>query len=121
MPWWALVYLVVFASIFVVSMYSAYRDGEKVWIFLSDCAAGVVLIYLFAGFWLLSLSEAVGAFAPFLFLLAMGWEIASTPHDLKEIIADTSSSKTDKICGVTFAIVWALPAYIVAGMSAFKT
>lgn len=81
MPWWAIIYLLVFIAFSIVADTLGEFDGTKRLRWFADLLAGVIFAVLFAGFWLTSIYNALGFVAPVLLLAALAWEIYSAPSD----------------------------------------
>jgi hypothetical protein len=120
MPWWAIVYLLLFIAISVVGDGLNLRDEGFRWHHISDSIAHLVFAVVFAGYWFSGIFGALGVFAPALFIAALIWEIYSGPADLREIWHDPDFSRAERL-GITFLVplvVW--PLYITAGVGLFR-
>ena len=120
MPWWAILYLLVFVAFSITADTLGESDGTGRLRWLADLLAGAVFAVLFAGFWLPSIYRALGFAAPALFVAAVGWELYSSPGDLREIWRDKELSRAERI-GLIIAppvLVW--PLYVAAGVGVFS-
>lgn len=120
MPWWALIYLILFVAVVAVATREDIRDGERVRFIIFDSVAAVIFAYLLAAFWVHQLREAVGWFAPIAFILAIGWEIADMPRGLRQVRGDSELTEMEKRFLLVGGFIFCLPAYVIAGISAFR-
>ena len=72
-------------------------DGTSRLRWFADLFSGAVFAALFAGFWLPSIYHALGLAAPALFVAAIGWELYSSPGDLREIWRDRELSRAERV------------------------
>jgi hypothetical protein len=120
MPWWAIIYLLVFIAFSIVGDTIGEFDGTKRVRWFANLFAGVTFSVLFAGFWLTPIYHALGFVAPVFLIAAVAWELCSAPFDLREIWTDPELSRRERI-GVTLLptlLVW--PLYIVAGVGVWR-
>lgn len=121
MPWWSIVYLVLFLAVVVAGTWLEVRDGEDTpLVHVMDALSVTICAYLFISFWVDTWRLALGASAPWLFLFSAGWQIYDTPRGMRNALADPELSPREKqwmLIGVT---AFLLPAYAVAGVAAFK-
>ena len=120
MPWWAIIYLVLFIIFIVGAVYVSFREGEPRLLLVFDSFTGIVFAYLVTAFWLHPLREVLGWFAPVAFAIAIGWEIADTPRELRKIHSDPELSDMEKRLAPVIGIGICIPAYVLAGMTAFR-
>ena len=120
MPWWAIIYLVLFAAFSLTGDVLACRGRESRWRCVCDCVAGLTFAVLFAAFWLSVIHRALGLLAPLLFLVAIGWEVLSSPGGLREIWHDEELSKVEKVGLIIAAPLLAWPCYVVAGLGVLR-
>jgi hypothetical protein len=119
MPWWAIIYLVVFVAFSIFADTLGESDGTSRLRWFADLLAGAVFAVLFAGFWLPSIYRALGVAAPVLFIAAVGWELYSSPADLREIWRDRELSRASRIGLLILPPLLAWPLYVVAGVGVF--
>jgi hypothetical protein len=120
MPWWAIIYLVVFVAFSIFADMLAKSDGTSRLRWLADLLAGAVFAVLFAGFWLTSIYRALGFVAPALFVAAVGWELYSSPANLREIWRDRELSRAERVGLILLPPLLAWPLYVVAGVGVFS-
>src|SRR5688572_26601787 len=119
MPWWAIIYLLLFITISLIGNGLSLRDEGFRWRHISDCIAQLVFAVAFAGYWFPAVFGTLGFVAPVLFIAALLWEIYSGPGDVRELWRDPDFSRAERI-GITFLtplLVW--PLYIMAGFGLF--
>ena len=121
MPWWSIIYLVLFLLVVAAGTWLDIRDGTDAWVVhVLDAVSVVICAYFFVSFWLSGWRHAVGAVAPWLFVFAAGWQIYDTPRGMRNALADPELTQREKrwlLAGVT---AFLLPAYVVAGVAAFR-
>lgn len=120
MPWWAILYLMVFVALNIVADTLGESDGKSRFAWFVDLLAGAAVAILFAGFWLPSIYHALGFAAPTLFVGAVVWELYSTPSDFREVWQDEELSRAERI-GLLIGsplLIW--PAFVVAGVGLFS-
>ena len=120
MPWWAIIYLVVFVAFSIFGDTLGESDGTSRLRWLADLLAGAVFAVLFVGFWLPSIYRALGLAAPVLFVAAVAWELYSSPADLREIWRDTELSRKERIALTLLPPLLGWPLYIVAGVGVWR-
>jgi hypothetical protein len=121
MPWWSIIYLVLFLLVILAGTWLEVRDrDERTLVLVLDSVSVIICAYLFVAFWVGSLRQPLGAAAPVLFVLAAGWQIYDTPRGMRRCLADPDFSEREKrwlLVGIT---AFFLPAYVVAGVAAFR-
>ena len=121
MPWWSIIYLVLFLVLVLSGTWLEVRDREeRIMVLILDSASFLVCGYLFVGFWVSALRQTLGVAAPILFVLAAGWEIYDAPRGMRCCLADPDMSKREKRWALVGITAFMLPAYIVAGLAAFR-
>jgi hypothetical protein len=120
MPWWAIIYLVVFIAFSIFADTLGESDGTSRLRWFADLLAGAVFAVLFAGFWLPSIHRALGFAAPALFVAAVTWELYSSPADLREIWRDSELSRAERVGLILLPPLLAWPLYVVAGIGVFS-
>ena len=120
MPWWAIIYLLLFVGFSLVADALSFRDDGLRWRHICDCVAGLTFAVLFVGYWLPTVRNALGLLAPILFVAALAWEACSSPRDLREIWRDGELSKTERIGLLVVPPLLAWPLYVVAGIGVFR-
>jgi hypothetical protein len=124
MPWWAIVYLLVFAGLCAAAVWDDDRDGHSLPFLLCSVLAHSTIIYLFIAFWLPALAAPFGLVAVCLFVLAIAWHIFQMLHDIRGIRGDPDLSPTEQriIPPIALTVVWLvdLPAFVVSGIAAYR-
>jgi hypothetical protein len=122
MPWWSIIYLVLFLLVVVVGTWLEVRErgGDRPMVLVLDAVSAIICAYLFASYWVSSWRQPHGAAAPLLFVLAAGWQIYDTPRGLRNALAEPEFSDREKHWLLAGVIAFFLPAYVVAGVAAFK-
>ena len=118
MPWWAIIYLAAFV-VFCIIADGFEPDGASRFRWLADLLAGVIFAVLYAGFWLSSIYQVLGLAAPVLFVVAVGWEVYSSPSDLREIWQDRELSRAARIAITLLPPILVWPLYVIAGVGVF--
>lgn len=124
MSWWIVIYLVLFAVLSVAGLLDDYRDRRPAWFLACAVASNFTVIYLFVAFWQPSLRFGLSVAAIAAFIASMGWELYQAIEDIRAIRADPELSETQQrvVAGLTVIalLVICLPAFVIAGMSAFR-
>ena len=122
MPWWSIAYLGLFLAVVVIGTYLEIheRGGDQPLVLGLDSASAIICAYLFVSYWASSWRQALGAVAPLLFVLASGWQIFDTPRGLRNALADPEFSTREKRWLLAGAVTFFAPAYVVAGVAAFR-
>ena len=123
MPWWSIIYLALFLLLVVAGTWfdpGERRGGDRTAVLVFDSISAIACAYLFASYWVSGWRQLLGAVAPWLFVLAAGWQIYDTPRGLRNVLADPELSEREKHWLLAGAITFLLPAYVVAGVAAFK-
>src|ERR1035437_832943 len=97
LPWWAIAYLVLFSVVHIAGSWLSDRDGEAKWFIAMDVLTGIILVVLYLGFWRQEWKLVPTSLFLGLFILAMVWEIGSTPHDLRVAWRDDECSTAEKL------------------------
>ncbi len=119
MPTWAMIYLILFLVLSVVGDGLGLSDGTKRWRWFCDLAAKLIFALLFAGYWLTSVRDAVGAVGQGLFIGAIGWELYSGAVEVGRIWRDRELSRAKRTAWLLVPPLLAWPLYVVAGIAAF--
>ena len=123
MPWWSIIYLALFGVLAAAGLWDDFRDRRPAWFLGCVVFSNLTVIYLFASYWQPFLRAPLGVMAPVAFVASMFWELYQAFLDIRAISADPELSKTGQrtIAGITAIAlpITCLPAFIVAGISAF--
>jgi len=120
MPWWAIIYLVLFAAVTLSGALLCLRDDGLSFGRVCDFLAPVVFAYFFTSFWLPQLRLSLGHLASVLFLAAVAWEAYSWPSDRRKTNADTEVSQGEKRVFKVLLPVFVLPVYATAAVAVFR-
>jgi hypothetical protein len=124
MPWWAIIYLVVFAGLCVAAVWDDDRDGRSVPFLVCSVLSHSIIVYLFIAFWRPALIDSFGISLAIAFVLAIGWQIFQTIADLRSLRHDPDLSAGERrvIPPLAVVLLWLfdLPAFIVAGLAALR-
>lgn len=121
MPWWSVIYLVLFVLLVGVGTWLEAKDrSERPFILVLDSASVIICAYFFVAFWFSSLRQSAGIAAPVLFALAAGWQIYDTPRGVRSCLSDPEVSAKEKPWILAGIIAFILPAYVVAGFAVFR-
>lgn len=119
MPWWAIIYLVVFVALHIFDQKLGESDGTSRLRLSADLLTGAVFAVLFAGIWLPAIYGALGFAARALFVAAVAWELYSTPGDLREMWRDSELSRAERIVVILAVPLLIWPLYVMAGVGVF--
>jgi hypothetical protein len=124
MSLWIIIYLGLFGVLSVGGLWDDYRDRRPTWFLACAVASNLTVVYLFVAFWQPSLRSPLGLAAPVAFIASMCWEIFQAVEDIRGLRADPELSETQQrviatITAIALPVI-CLPAFIVAGISAFR-
>ncbi|MDQ3516825.1 MAG: hypothetical protein M3466_00285, partial [Gemmatimonadota bacterium] len=89
-PWWAILYIVMFAGIGLISAFTDLRGSKRAfWHVALDVASAAGLILLMVGRWHQHLVAPLGAWAAAMFAAIVTWDVYSTKLDLSELDHDS--------------------------------
>lgn len=124
MSWWIVIYLGLFGVLSAGGMWDDYRDRRPAWFLACALISNLTVIYLFVAFWQPSLRSPLGLVAPMAFIASMCWELFQAVEDIRSLRADPELSETQQRVVATISavalLVVCLPAFVVAGISAFS-
>ncbi|HEY9467903.1 MAG TPA: hypothetical protein VIR54_32640 [Vicinamibacterales bacterium] len=123
MPWWIAAYLVSFAMLGVAGLWDDYTDRRPGWFLACSVVANVTVIYLFVALWQPSLRSQLGMLAPVAFIASVCWEWFQAIEDIRSMRTNPELSEAQPSTVATATVVMlviCLPAFAVAGISAFK-
>ncbi len=86
-----------------------------------DGLACLLVGWLFIGYWIPSVCTFFGPLVAFVFIIALIWEIVILPNQLKALRADPNLSDSVKRAGPLFCLLFGLPAYFIAGITAYQS
>lgn len=119
MTWWIQLYLVLYVIFSIAGLWDDYRSKRQIRFFIGAGFSNSIVVFLFVCYWHASGLSGMGGIAQVAFVGAMGWELFQAIQDIKAEKED-SGSLGDVILGPALAAEISLPAYIVAGISAFR-
>ena len=124
MSWWIIIYLGLFTTLSAGGFWDDFCNRRPVWFLGCTVASNLTVIYLFVAFWCPSLRIFLGNVAPIIFVASMFWELFQVVEDIHGLQPDPEISKKWRRVIYVFAAlalpVICLPAFIIAGISAFK-
>lgn len=118
MPWWAILYLGLFGLLAVGGLQNDMENRRPAWFLACAVVSGTAIMYLFAAHWLPWLRAPETAVAS-AYVAAMSWELYQLYDDVRRISHDPDMSLALQYATSGFVIVFSLPMFIVAGISAF--
>jgi hypothetical protein len=120
MPWWAIIYLLLFVAFSIVGETIGESDGTSRLHWLGDVLTSAIFAVLFAGCWMTSIYRTLDLVAPVLLLAAVGWELYSAPGDLREIWRDPELSRNQRLGMILLPPLLGWPLYITAGVGVWR-
>jgi hypothetical protein len=121
MPWWAVLYFFMFCLLSVAGIWDDCRDKRPVWFLGCAIVSNVIIAYLFVAYWQPTMRVPLSSIASVAFLAAICWELFQAAEDIRALRTATEFSSTlTVITAITYPVI-CLPAFIVAGISAFTT
>lgn len=125
MPWWAILYLVCFAALSVAGVWGDCRERRPAWFLACAILSNLALVYFFVAYWRPVLRVSFWHAAPVIYLASVLWEVFSMVDDVRSLRGEPSMVEWERrIVPVVTAVATAvicLPAFIVAGISAFAS
>lgn len=124
MSWWFGIYLGLYAVLSAAGLRDDYRDRRPAWFLASAIASNLTVAFFFIAFWQPSFCAPLGLAAPLAFIAAMCWEWFQTAQDIRRLCAEPGLSAPQQrliaIISTLFSLTICLPAFAVAGISAFS-
>ena len=124
MNWWIITYFALFGMISLGGLWDDWCHNKPPWFLICSLFSTVVVGLLFAGFWYSGCHAILSCLAIPLFIAAAVWEVFQGVDDIRSLTRDPElSEKEDSLAnaaGVILATVLVLPAFVVAGISAFE-
>jgi hypothetical protein len=125
MSLWTITYLALFGMLAAAGLWEDVRDRRPAWFLGCAIISNLTVIYLFVAYWHSSLRPPWGLVAPLAFVASMCWELFQAVEDIRALRSDPELSDREQrvIAGVTAIAlpVICLPAFVVAGISAFRS
>lgn len=124
MPWWVTLYFALFGLLALAGIWDDYSDRRPVWFLCCAVLSNLVIVFLFIAFWYPLLSNSLGFAAPVVFLGSVGWEVYEAVRDIRALRSDPELSESQQrfvatLTAVAIPVI-CLPAFIVAGITAFR-
>jgi hypothetical protein len=124
MSWWIITYLGLFGILSAGGLWDDYNERRPAWFLACAVASNLTVIYLFLAFWQPSLRSSLGLAAPAAFIASMCWELFQVIEDFRGLRADPKLTETQQrvvatVTAVALSLI-CLPAFIMAGISAFR-
>jgi len=117
-------YLGLFGVLSAGGLWDDYRDRRPAWFLACAVASNLTVVYLLVTFWQPSLRSPLGLAAPVAFIASMCWELFQAIEDVRALRTDPELSETPQRMVATITAIAlptiCLPAFIVAGISAFR-
>jgi len=124
MSWWIIVYFWLFILLSAAGLWDDYCDRRPVWSLVCALLANLTVAYLFVTFWHTSLRSPVGIVAPTAFVASMCWEAYQAITEILGLPADPelTAKQQSALAALTALalLVICVPAFIVAGINAFR-
>ena len=125
MSLWTIIYLALFGVLAAAGLWDDVRDRRAAWFLGCAFISNLTVIYLFVAYWQPSLRAPLGLVAPLAFVASMCWELFQAVEDIRALRSDPELSERQQrvVASVTAIALPAicLPAFVVAGISAFRT
>ncbi|MBI3417792.1 MAG: hypothetical protein HY043_21075 [Verrucomicrobia bacterium] len=121
---WIIIYLCLFGAISAGGVWDDYRNQRQAWVLGCAIVSNLTVAYLFVAFWQPTLRIPLSFVAPLAFAASMCWEMFQVFEDIRTLRADPKLNEMKQPAIAIFIavalLVICLPAFIVAGISAFK-
>jgi len=125
MTWWIILYLVVYCVLAVAGLWDDHRDRRPGRFLGCAVFSNLTVVYLFVAFWQPSLRSPLNFAAPLAFVASMCWEVFQSVQDIRGLRNDPDLSERHQrlVATITTIVLPAmcLPAFVVAGIAAFRT
>ena len=125
MSLWTIIYLALFGVLGMAGLWDDVRDRRPTWFLGCAVISNLTVIYLFVAYWQPSLRAPWGVVAPLAFVASMCWELFQAVEDIRALRSDPELSEgQQRVVASVAAIalpVMCLPAFVVAGISAFRS
>lgn len=119
MTWWIQLYLLLFVALLIAGLWDDCRSGRPLWSLWLAGLSCVVVVDLFVGRWQGSLIPEGTQLGKALYLMAVGWQLHEARLDLRQAGDDPDLTRGTIVLGTILSILFCLPAFVVAGISAF--
>jgi uncharacterized membrane protein len=120
MPWWIVVYVIVFVSMGLGGLIISYLEKSSRWRLCCDALALAGISLLFVGYWHGETLRGFGLWPILVFGAALSWELCDLPREIRELQADAEMPKFGRyLWGIIVAIL-EIPIFVIAGMAAFN-
>lgn len=121
---WIIVYFVLFGVLSLAGLWDDWFRRKPKWFLLCSLFANIIVGLLIAGFWYSGCRAIFSFFAVPLFVAAALWEVFQAVDDIRSDTRDPAMTEKEdtlgKVIGVLLALCLILPAFVVAGISAFR-
>lgn len=121
---WIQLYLAVFIVFSIAGILDDFRERRPSWFLAFAGLSNIIIVILFIAYWNRSWLDGVGTLAQVLFITAMAWEGYQAVLDFRATGAESNSEeeggRAALIIGILLFSVLCLPAFVVAGISAFR-
>jgi hypothetical protein len=124
MSFWIIAYFALFGVFSLIGLWDDWSRRKPRWFLICSLFANIVVGLLFAGFWYSDCRAIFGFVAAPLFVATALWEVFQAVNDIRSEKRDQKLTEKEetlaKVVGVILAFCISLPAFIVAGISAFR-
>lgn len=121
---WIQLYLAVFVVLSIAGILDDYRDRRPFWFLALSVLSNIIIVLLFIAYWNSSLLDGAGILSQVLFIAAIGWEAYQAVLDShateEQANSETEGGRSTIILGTLLFLALSLPAFVVAGISAFR-
>ena len=121
MPWWVILYFGIFCLLGLAGIWDDYRDQRPGWFLGCAVISNLIVAYLFVAYWQPALLAPLGSIGSGGFVAAMGWELFQAVEDSRALNTASEFPRKVAIATVIVGPLICLPAFIIAGVSAFRT
>ena len=125
LPWWALVYLLIYAGVGIAAAIDDYRSGGRLsWGVGELAATGLGSLFVVA-LWNQDLQSSLGKAVLPLFVGALTWETVSAVHDLRNPEPDpelsAAANRTTDRVGVGLSALVVIPALAAGAVLSWRS
>ncbi len=123
MEWWQAVYFGIYLILAIAGIWNDFSEGRPAFFLGAAFLSNFIILYLCIIYWYPSVDFTIGYLAPVALAAAIGWEIYQVYLDLlspESSEEESSLSRKEKQVIACAMILFYLPAFFVAGKSAFQ-
>jgi hypothetical protein len=93
---------------------SQIKHHEPAWYIALDLLLSVVIVAVFAGYWVGPIMQAAPRLAPYLFAASWVWVLCAAPHEIRRVIA-SFGSEVEKRLYIRFGF-WLEPVLLIPAL-----